>query len=125
MPISNDEVGPDGARLPAVWGAMGLTRASPAGASKPETTASGTRCGEVPPDPRAVNEICMTRQRFLQGAHKEQLRQRGTRPLFGESMGNSLGAGGWDLPRLPSFIQQEYFAGGAQLGWAGCQVAAQ
>lgn len=38
VPISNDEVGTDGARLPAVWGAVGLTRASPAGASKPETT---------------------------------------------------------------------------------------
>lgn len=38
VPISNDEVGADGARLPAVWGAVGLTGASPAGASKPETT---------------------------------------------------------------------------------------
>lgn len=39
-----------------------------------------------------VNGICMTRQRIPPGADKEQLSQRWTRPLLGESMGNR-GAG--------------------------------
>lgn len=46
-----------------------------------------------PPDLLEVNEICMTRQRFLLGAHKERLRQRIVRAIHGKfTAGRGLGS---------------------------------
>lgn len=73
VPISNDEVGTAPCALWGPWGCTGLA----------ELVHQSGR-GGAPPDLREVNEICMTRQRFLLGAHKEQLRQRIVRAIRGK-----------------------------------------
>lgn len=65
---------------------------------------------------RRVNEICMTRQGFLLGADKEQLRQRWTWPLLGEYMGNSLPAGGLGSPSAAFIHLAGIFCWGNTIG---------
>lgn len=85
VPISNDEVGTRARLGPAATVHQSQTTA----------TSGGLAAGRDPQPEIGgrVNEICVTRQRFLPGVDKEQLRQRWPRPLLGESMGNSLPAG--------------------------------